>query len=91
MLVAGVIRLSNSPWASPITLVPKKGGEMHFCTDFRKLNAVTVKDTYPLPLIQDIFDNLQGATMFSTLALKSGYWQIPVAEEEDINYLLSAT
>ncbi len=82
MLEQGIIRKSSSPWASPITLVPKKSGELRFCVDYRKLNAVTVKDSFPLPLVQDIFDQLQGARIFSTLDLKSGYWQIPVAEAD---------
>ena len=82
MLQAGVIEPSTSPWASPITLAPKPEGQTRFCCDYRKLNAVTVRDSYPLPLISDIFDQLGGATVFSTLDLKSGYWQIPVAPED---------
>ena len=82
MLEAGVIRPSCSPWASPVTLVPKKDGTSRFCIDYRKVNNVTKKDRYPLPLIQDIFDQLSGASIFSTLDLKSGYWQLPVAAED---------
>ena len=79
MLAQGIIRPSTSPWASPITLVPKKSGELRFCVDYRAINAVTIKDSFPLPLIQDIFDQLQGAKVFTTLDMQSGYWQIPVA------------
>ena len=78
MLRDDVIRPSDSPWASPITLVPKKDGTTRFCVDYRKLNTATRKDAHPLPHIQDIFDQLKGATVFSTLDLKSGYWQIPM-------------
>ena len=73
MLKDDVIQLSTSPWASPVTLVSKRDKSYCFCAHFRKLNSVTTKDSYPLPLIQDIFDQLHGATNFPTLDLKSGY------------------
>ena len=82
MLQEGVIRESCSPWASPITLQLKKSAETRFCVDYRKLNAVTTKDSYSIPNIQDVFDSLGGAKYFTTLDLKSGYWQIPVAQED---------
>ena len=82
MLQMGVIQPISSPWASPVTLAPKADGSYRFCCDFRRLNSVTRRDRYPAVLIQDIFDQLQGATTFTTLDLQSGYWQIPVAEED---------
>ena len=78
MTEAGVIRPSSSPWASPVVLVPKKDGSTRFCLDFRKLNNVTCSDSYSLPSIQEIFDSMYGAQIFSTIDLTSGYWQIPM-------------
>ena len=77
-----MIRPSQSPWASPITLAAKKDGSTRFCIDYRRLNAATEKDAYPVPLIQDIFDQLQGSTIFTTLDLRSGYHQMDLAEPD---------
>ena len=80
MLKEGTIRPSNSPWASPVTLVPKKDLSIRFCLDYRRLNAVTKKDKYPLPNIQDIFDSLGGNMYYTTLDIKNAYHQIPMEE-----------
>ena len=81
MLKMGIIRPSASPWASPITLVPKKDGSTRFCIDYRKVNAVTEKDRWPLPHIQEIFDQMGGSAIFSTMDMRSGYWQVPLSKE----------
>lgn len=82
MLADDVIQPSTSPWASPVVLVEKKDGTLRFCVDYRKLNKVTKKDVYPLPRIDDSLDRLRHATFFSSIDLRSGYWQIEVDERD---------
>ena len=81
MLEIGAIRKSNSQWASPMVLVCKKDGSVQFCIDLCRLNARTVKDTYSLPRIKDELDSLDGPCIFTSLDLKSGYWQVELDEE----------
>ena len=82
MLDCGVIEPSNSAWASPSVLIRKKDGSIRWCIDYREVNAVTKKDAYPLPLIEECLDALEGTQFMSTLDLQSGYWQIEMKPED---------
>ncbi|KAG3058447.1 hypothetical protein PI124_g23174 [Phytophthora idaei] len=74
----GLIRPSTRPWASPVLMIRNPDGGIRFCIDYRKLNAVTVKDCYPMPLIDDMLDVLGNAKLFSTMDIASGYWNVPM-------------
>ena len=80
MLEAGVIEKSASPWNAPVLLVKKSDGTWRFCVDYRKLNTLTKKDCYPIPRIDETIDKLGKAKIFTTLDLKSGYWQVGMAD-----------
>ncbi|XP_068229084.1 uncharacterized protein [Palaemon carinicauda] len=80
-LSLGLIEESESPWASPVVLVPKEGGGDRLCIDFCKLNAVTKPESYPLPRIEDCLESLGESPYLSKIDLEKGYWQVPLAEE----------
>ncbi|KAL0543847.1 hypothetical protein IC582_018952 [Cucumis melo] len=82
LLDKGFIRPSVSPWGAPVLFVKKKDGSMRLCIDYRELNKVTVKNRYPLPRIDDLFDQLQGATVFSKIDLRSRYHQLRIKDED---------
>ena len=81
MLDAGVVRPSNSPWCNAVVLVRKKDGLLRFCINFRRLNALTVKDSHPLPRICETLESLAGVAHYPTFDLNSGFWQVPMDEE----------
>ncbi|GKA90014.1 putative reverse transcriptase domain-containing protein [Tanacetum coccineum] len=78
----GFKRPSSSPWGSPVLFVKKKDGSFRTCIDYRELNKLTVKNRYPLPRIDDLFDLLQGSSVYSKIDLRSGYHQLRVREED---------
>nr|GFB27786.1 putative reverse transcriptase domain-containing protein [Tanacetum cinerariifolium] len=78
----GFIRSSHSPWGAPVLFVKKKDGALRMCIDYKELNKLTIKNRYPLPRIDDLFDQLQGACCFSKIDLYSGYHQLRVREED---------
>ena len=81
MIQQGIIRPSTSPWSSPIVMVRKKNGSWRFCIDYRKINAVTRQNAYPLPRIDATLDSLAGSVYFTTLDLASGYWQVELTTD----------
>ncbi|GJU95776.1 putative reverse transcriptase domain-containing protein [Tanacetum coccineum] len=78
----GFIRPSSSPWGAPVLFVKKKDGSFRMCIDYRELNKLTVKNRYPLPRIDDLFDQLQGSSVYSKIDLRSGYHQLRVRDED---------
>nr|AAX96626.1 retrotransposon protein, putative, Ty3-gypsy sub-class [Oryza sativa Japonica Group]ABA92968.1 retrotransposon protein, putative, Ty3-gypsy subclass [Oryza sativa Japonica Group] len=82
LLQKGYIRPSTSPWGAPVIFVEKKDHTQRMCVDYRTLNEVTIKNKYPLPRIDDLFDQLEGATIFSKIDLRSGYHQLRIREED---------
>ncbi len=80
MQQTGVVQPSASAWSSPVVMVKKKDGTQHFCVDYRALNSVTKADTFSLPRIDDLLDQLGNSRFFTTLDLASGYWQIRLSQ-----------
>nr|GEZ30951.1 putative reverse transcriptase domain-containing protein [Tanacetum cinerariifolium] len=78
----GFIRPSSSPWGAPVLFVKKKDGSFQMCIDYRELNKLTVKNRYPMPRIDDLFDKLQGSSVYSKIDLRSGYHQLRFREED---------
>ncbi|GJY13343.1 putative reverse transcriptase domain-containing protein [Tanacetum coccineum] len=82
LLEKGFIRPSSSPWGAPVLFVKKKDGSFRMCIDYRELNKLTIKNRYPLPRIDDLFDHLQGSSVYSKIDLRSGYHQLRIKEED---------
>ncbi|KAD4981737.1 hypothetical protein E3N88_18408 [Mikania micrantha] len=82
LLDKGFIRPSFSPWGAPVLFVKRKDGMFRMCIDYRELNKVTIKNRYPLPRIDDLFDQLQGSSYYSKIDLRSGYHQLRIQEED---------
>ena len=81
MLDGGAIHPSQSPWCNAVVLVCKKDKGLWFCIDFRRLNIQTKKDAYPLPQMQETMESMVGTQFFSTMDLKSGFWQVKIAKD----------
>jgi hypothetical protein len=82
LLDLGLIRPSESPWGAPVIFIRKKDGSWRLCIDYRQLNKATIKNQYPLPRIDDLFDQMKGATVFSKIDLRSGYHQLRIKEDD---------
>ncbi|GKB01109.1 putative reverse transcriptase domain-containing protein [Tanacetum coccineum] len=82
LLEKGFIRLSSSPWGASVLFVKKKDGTFRMCIDYRELNKLTVKNRYPLPRIDDLFDQLQCSSVYSKIDLRTGYHQLRIREED---------
>jgi hypothetical protein len=82
LLEKGFIRPSSSPWGAPVLFVNKKNGSRRMCVDYRSLNEVTIENKYPLPQIEDLFDQMRGAKVFSKIDLRSGYHQLKIRTED---------
>jgi hypothetical protein len=80
---AGYICSNSSPWGAPVLFVQKKDGSQQMCVDYRSLNDVTVKNKYPLPRIEDLFDQMRGAKVFSKIDLRSGYHQMKIRPSDN--------
>ena len=82
LVAAGFIQPSKSPFGAPVLFVKKKDGSMRMCVDYRDLNRITVKNKYPLPRVDELFDRLQGAKYFSKIDLRSGYHQVRIHDDD---------
>ena len=82
MLRNGIIRPSNSPWAHNVILVKKRDGSTRFVIDYRPINEVTIKDSYPMPNIREIVDKMKGSKYFCKMDMASAYWSVPIKEED---------